>query len=119
MMSNKSSILLLIICSATKTGENELCKYNDINAVTRRARRTAHQLLEGRASIYRLIANDPARKRYHNEGLVPGPDLGGKNRSGRYLPAATRYTGRFYQNLASDPLALLANSRHHVLSSFR
>ena len=51
-----------------------------------------------------------------NKGLVCGPDLGGDDRSGHYLPAAERFAGRFYEALGPEGPALLTeHPRHEVL----
>jgi hypothetical protein len=56
-------------------------------------------LLETRARVIDQIqANEKFQtfKYKKNVGIMPGPDFGGSDASGRYLPAITRYAGTLY-----------------------
>ncbi len=67
--------------------------------------RTATELWQG----------TPIVEMIQNRDLRQGPDLGGEERGGRYLPAVERYEGRLYTNLQESGRRALQASRHHVL----
>ncbi|MBI3302029.1 MAG: peroxide stress protein YaaA [Deltaproteobacteria bacterium] len=126
MTRNKSSILFLLICSNHKTRDGETREYQSIGTMRETLPdRAVHQLYTGREHIFDLITKSESISRDGkvlrqfplNESLVPGLDiqLAGTRSQGLYLPAAKRYTGRFYSELGSDRVALLTNSPHHVL----
>lgn len=120
-----SSVLFLLICSDHKTRESEVTEYTSTNALGHHLPEDAAQrLYETRRKIRSSITSIPAerdgkqiREFPLNKDLVHGPDFQfrGISQGGQYLPAAQRYTGRFYDKLGPNPLETLAGSTHHVL----
>lgn len=119
-----SKILILTICSFTKTAGG-VDKYNEQGAIVSRLSQKAKSvLLQSRANVWYLLELSdridwqgvPASELAFNQGLVQGIDLGGYDKPARYLPALQRYDGRFFQALgrAEERLKLL-QSKHHFL----
>ena len=119
-----SKILILTICSFTKT-TGGVDKYNEQDAITSRlSQKARNTLLQHRADVWYLVKLSdridwqgvPASELAFNQGLVQGIDLGGHDKPARYLPALQRYDGRFFQALgrAEERLKLL-QSKHHFL----
>lgn len=124
MHDTKSRVLLLAICSNSKTRVGESPEYHATNGIAQRVPPPiARSLFDGRRRTLALVTSDA--KRYdkslrdlpYNRDLVPGPDFQLTNpaRGAAYLPTALRYTGRFYSRLGEDRHALLARSPHHLL----
>ncbi len=129
MLADKSNVLFLTLCSNGKQ-END-----GITDTTHYAREEcilplldpdiASGLLAGRSRVFSLITasgrvargGKPLSQMPYMEDVVSGPDIVGAAARvrGRYLPAAQRYSGRFYQELEQDHLATFAESPHHAL----
>lgn len=119
----RSNVLLLIICSNTKSREGEAA-YASSKGVTYHLSQDSQRLLACREKIRSLLTGDalsregtPMSELPYNKGLKKGRDFDPKSRNveGRYLPAAQRYRGRFYEKLGPEGASALINSRHHVL----
>ena len=80
-------------------------------------------LLRGRESVRNwLLSSDDAvwqgrrmSEDARNRSLVHGPDLGGTDSTGLYLPAVRRFTGGFFHAMGDDGRAALIETKHHVL----
>jgi len=121
-MPRESKTLLLIIGSDNKRKGGEQHYDPSLSIVSYLPEDQKASLVSGRARILRLIKRggvDRSGNRIadlpRNRQLVAGHDLGGKATGARYLPAAQRFYGSFYAQLAPEGYDLLINSRHHVL----
>ncbi len=119
MPNSTSRVLLLIICSNTKTREGESA-HAPAGGLTLGVLngQPADQLFANRERIRTLVKDDSQLSRIpYNKSLSSGPDftLRGGKAAGLYLPAARRYRGRFYEKLDPDGASLLMSSKHHVL----
>lgn len=126
MAVGKSTVLFLTICSNSKTKLGEVASYEAtggiVNSISPRA---AKVLLDTRATQRNFIMKSPEASRDgrllrhlpFNEDLQVGPDFGatGIDTGGHYLPAARRYSGRFFSELGPDGPLLLMEGDHHVL----
>ena len=119
-MDNK--ILFLCCCSNRKLAGGERA-YRPVNSMPLSVPNQSRTLLEARQSVFQRIEDGalstqgtPLRELPYNAHprLVPGPDLGGEA-NGQYMPAMTRYRGRFYQELDPDEAGVLVESPHHWL----
>jgi mRNA-degrading endonuclease RelE of RelBE toxin-antitoxin system len=118
-----SKILILTICSFTKTAGG-VDEYNVQDAIVSRLSQKAKSvLLQSRADVWYLLKLSdridwqgvPASELAFNQGLVQGIDLGGHDKPARYLPALQRYDGRFFQSLKKEGASKLEESSHHFL----
>jgi len=104
MTNNKSSVLLISICSRNKRkggtkvylssnaiGRSLQCHYSDLLLKMRR------NLLHNLSEIH--WHNVPIDELKMNQNLKEGPDFGGTEK-GEYLPAIMRYSGRYYNALS-------------------
>lgn len=127
MPASDSRVLFLLICSDTKTREGERPGYDPARGICRHlGQPLADKLLQARKTLRNLLADSdemnrdgrPLRSLPYNADLAAGPDFGTAY-SGQvqamYLPAARRYRGRFYRELAPDGPELLLGTPHHVL----
>lgn len=119
-----SKILILTICSFTKTsGGNP--NYSEQDAIiSRLPQRTRSTLLQKRGDVWYLVKlsdgidwqGTPASELEFNRNLVQGVDLGGHDKLAEYWPALRRYDGRFFLTLKKEENApKLEDSRHHFL----
>lgn len=119
----KSNILIMTACSFNKVRELD-AKYNAENSIASiLVPSLADKLLKTRLEIFELIKTSssiewqgvPLNKLEFNKNLVLGPDLGGDDSGGKYLPAIERYQGRFFLALGDDGKLSLMDSAHHFL----
>ncbi len=126
MQRKKSNVLILTICSDSKTKEGEVGAYDSGASICQCVpEQYTHRLFDGRRRIRALITSDAVsrngkllRDMPYNRDLGHGPDFqlkGVTQTTGKYLPAAKRYSGRFYRELGDDGPALLMDTPHHVL----
>ena len=104
-----SKVLFLSICSLHKKkgGTPEYSRQESI--VSRLSPTLAASLLKKREEVRNLIWSgdvswggiDTAELEYNNN-LAPGADFGGSADWAEYLPAISRYSGRFYLALGSE-----------------
>ena len=115
-------VLFLCCCSNRKVAGGERA-YRPFNSIPLSVTGQSRALLQARQSVFqgiqdgaRSMQGTPLRDLPYNAEpqLVGGPDLGG-NATGQYMPAMTRYRGRFYQELDPGELGLLGRSPHHWL----
>lgn len=113
--------LFLLISSGTKEKDaGYFSAYRPEPAVSARLSGTAALLYDTRDAARRLMASvtyhgEPLAASPSNRDLARGPDFGG-DEPGRYCPALSLYTGRFFQmGLAKQGRARLLGSAHHVL----
>lgn len=120
-----SKVLILAICSNHKVRSAERAEWTSTWPVASLLpERHRDALLSGRRFV-RWIVNGNAvsrdgkllREIPYNADLVDGPDFGGSQTHGGYLPALQRYDGRFYRELGgtSERAALSFRIRHHLL----
>jgi len=116
-----SSYLFLIICSNNKL-PGGVGPYADTLGLAGTLAEHKHDLLEARNAVWQMIMENQKKrdnvllgKLQRNSGLVAGPDLGGFDPEGQYLPAAQRYHGSFYRAMGADAADRLLEARHHVL----
>ena len=119
-----SKILILAICSFTKTTGGVADYHEQDTIISRLSQKAKNTLLQNRADVWYLIKLSdridwqgvPASELAFNQNLVQGIDLGGHDKPARYLPALQRYDGRFFQTLGGgDDRLQLLRSRHHIL----
>jgi len=102
------SRIILIACSARKNKNGHPWPDGDSH---KGLAAMYSSLLEKRREVTKVVPNLRKRGagRYPNE-IVNGPDLGGAERSGRYLYAIERYNGGFFQQFeATDALKHLTS----------
>lgn len=113
-------MLILTICSFRKRRGG--CRYSADGAVISRLG-DGHKLVARRAKVLSWLQSDP-KSRFqglplhrvtYNRGLRCGPDFGGEEEAGEYLPAVERYDGRLYRALGDEGKLALLCTRHHVL----
>lgn len=115
-----SRVLLLTICSDSKTAGGERHYRSAYSITSELADGVARRLLQARREVLGLITSSVLARdgtplvalRYNHE-IQDGPDFGGRE-SGTYLPAARRYSGRLFRELGDDREQLLV-SHHNVL----
>jgi hypothetical protein len=117
-----SKVLFLSICSLHKKkgGTSEYARQESI--VSRLSPALAASLLKKREEVRNLIWSgeiswggiDTAELEYNNN-LAPGADFGGNAEWAEYLPAISRYSGRFYLALGAEGKRKLIESKHHAL----
>jgi len=117
-----SKVLFLSICSLHKKkgGISEYARQESI--VNRLSPALAASLLKKREEVRNLIWSgeiswggiDTAELEYNNN-LAPGADFGGNAEWAEYLPAISRYSGRFYLALGAEGKRKLIESKHHAL----
>ena len=117
-----SKVLFLSICSLHKK-KGGTSEYAGQESITSRLSPTlAASLLKKREEVRNLIWSgdvswggiDTAELEYNNN-LAPGADFGGNAEWAEYLPAISRYSGRFYLALGAEGKRKLIESRHHAL----
>lgn len=125
MPEDEGRSLFLLICSNHKK-EGGIARYDKAASIRDLLPpASAHSLFQARDTIRKLITTDASverdgeklRDHDYNRGLVKGPDFQqyGLNHGGKYLSAAERYDGTFYQPLGDEKVSLLTGTPHHVL----
>lgn len=113
------NVLFLCSCSNRKLAGGESA-YRPLDSMPLAIPRRAPDLIEARRKAFSRIRDGaisvqgtPLRELPYNADppLAPGPDLGGTVR-GRYMPAMSRYCGRFFQELNPGERGALRESAH-------
>src|SRR5689334_20254085 len=112
---SKVKTLLLLSCSRDKRSGGGPYDISTRN-IPRNLSRTGRALLAKRQEIASMLRHDKGYSRLYNKDqkggfrderecnckLKIGPDLGGEEAGGFYLPAHERYSGRFFSRLNSE-----------------
>jgi len=121
-MREQRRVLFVTICSNNKKGGGRAGYDASKSLTTRVGGQVAAEILHGRARVFELIRKGGKTRGgiriselFGNHALVKGPDLGGAEPDGRYLPAAHRYTGSFFTQLGPDATSLLSSGPASVV----
>lgn len=108
----QSDTLLLFPCCARKRPGGREWDENGIKLQKHIGKTAFNKLCSVRENLLQEVQN-PSRNKTDaytkNIGITFGPDFGGDDREGRYLPAVDRYTGTLY---SANPLAQAVKSRY-------
>ncbi len=115
-MREQHKVLFVTICSNNKKAGGKAGYDSSKSLPTRVGGQLGAEILHGRARVLELIKKGGKTRGgiriselFGNHALVKGPDLGGADPDGRYLPAAQRYGGSFFAQLGPDADSLLSS----------
>ncbi len=118
-----SPILIITLGSFNKRSGGDSAYKSEEALHSRLPKSYGELLLQTRHKAYKWLTGEqhaewngiPLAQLEWNQGLIDGPDLGASNKSAQYLPAISRFEGRFFQTVGTDRRKRLSESPHHVL----
>jgi hypothetical protein len=122
MKGQSRDVLMIIVCCNNKKSGG-VPDYDQESSIANSLQPdVADKLLRAREQIFDWISKggktcsgETMCQLPRNQGLVKGPDFGGKANDGKYLMAAERYQGAFYSELGVQGPTLLTQGAASVL----